>query len=285
MFSCSTEQIKEWFGLERAFQVTESMHGDALGRRWELCIPSPSLPQHCRGRAALCCSSREWNVLSMVDAEVSQMSQSTFYSQERLWWVRTVQTRVNRVVSVAYLDPEQLCCSFLRGCQVKLKALSIWPFAGITPTMAYSAVSTVAVVITMDFTLRMQIEFLIVGFNPGWAVITEEFCSCWSILGSCKSQKYCSKVRNAIFEGRKKRKKVMFRETGREGKGSRLCQTGQVWICRSRFSWEFLRAPTENIWAPWHPQAVATGAKRELVTHFLCLANTGLGQASWAPLQ
>lgn len=44
--------------------------------------------------------------------------------------------------------------------------------------MAYSTVSTVAVVITMDFTLRMQIEFLIVGFNPGWAVITEEFCSC-----------------------------------------------------------------------------------------------------------
>lgn len=44
--------------------------------------------------------------------------------------------------------------------------------------MAYSTVSTVVVVTTMDFTLRMQIEFLIVGFNLRWAVITEEFCSC-----------------------------------------------------------------------------------------------------------
>lgn len=161
---------------------------------------------------------------------VSQMSQSRFYSLEGLWWVTTLQAQVNRVVSVAYLDLEQLCCSFLRGCQVKLKALSIWPFAGITPTMAYSTVSTVAVVITMDFTLRMQIEFLIVGFNPGWAVITREFCSCWSILGSCKSQKYCSKVRNAIYVGRKKGEMVIFRARvlAWEGKGSRLCETGQV---------------------------------------------------------
>lgn len=73
---------------------------------------------------------------------------------------------VTQAISTA-VGVEQPCRSFLRGCQEKWKGLSVWPFAEMTPTIAYCTLSTAVVVVTMNFTLRMQIEFLIVRFNPG----------------------------------------------------------------------------------------------------------------------
>lgn len=48
----------------------------------------------------------------------------------------------------------------------KLKGLNIWPFTGITSTVAYSTESTEVAVATMNFLLRDANWGLIAGFNP-----------------------------------------------------------------------------------------------------------------------
>lgn len=61
---------------------------------------------------------------------------------------------------------EQLYHSFLRGCQKKLKGLNIWPFTGITSTIAYSIESTEVAVATMNSLIWNANCELIAKFNP-----------------------------------------------------------------------------------------------------------------------
>lgn len=61
---------------------------------------------------------------------------------------------------------EQLYHSFLRGCQKKLKGLNIWPFTGITSTIAYSTGPTEVAVATRNFLMCDANCRLIAKFNP-----------------------------------------------------------------------------------------------------------------------
>lgn len=103
---------------------------------------------------------------------------------------------------------EQLYHSFLRGCQKKLKGLNIWPFTGITSTMAYSTQSTEVAVATKNFLLWDANCGLIARSNP--------ICLGQSLKDWVPETLFHGSIPTSLSLWRKKRRKLRERERKRE---------------------------------------------------------------------
>lgn len=102
----------------------------------------------------------------------------------------------------------QLYHSFLRGCQKKLKGLNIWPFTGITSTIAYSTESTEVAVATMNFLLWDANCGLIATFNP---ICLGQSSKYWvlqhSFMGQCQIFCHEEEITERNLKKRKKERR------------------------------------------------------------------------------